>query len=280
MLGNRILRNKEQGGQYDERSSEHILLGTGQAVLHRPGNGNEGSVSVITGISFSKGMICSVISSFCHKLFSRFPNFDMVLMDIRTPEMNGLDATRVVRETDRDVPFIAPKAYAQVSGRKIAMLENILKLGHPGLYKQCKPVRQEEVAGLESTVNLMAGCITSFRETYGSGRAIAAPQVGKLKRLIVLNIDRPVAIYNPVLYDLSREMIELWDDCMSFPDLLVRVRRHKSLKMRFRDSEWQEQTWELEGDMSELLQHEYDHLDGILATMRAIDQKSFRWRTG
>ena len=159
------------------------------------------------------------------------------------------------------------------------MLEKILKLGHPDLYKQCEPVRQEEVPGLGITVKLMAGCIASFREAYGSGRAIAAPQVGNLKRLIVLDIDRPVAIYNPELFDLSMEMMELWDDCMSFPDLFVRVRRHKSLKLRFRDSAWTQQIWELEGDMAELIQHEYDHLDGILATMRAIDKQSFRWRT-
>ena len=65
---------------------------------------------------------------------------------------------------------------------------------------------------------------------------------------------------------------------MSFPELLVKVRRHYSLRMHFRDKNWEEQVWDLEGDMAELLQHEYDHLDGILATMRAIDEKSFRWR--
>jgi len=159
------------------------------------------------------------------------------------------------------------------------MLDKIIKIGHPDLYIQCEPVNQEEVASLGASVDLMAACITSFREKYGQGRAIAAPQVGVRKRFIVLNIDRPFPIFNPELYDLSEEFIEIWDDCMSFPELFVRVRRHKSLKMRFRDEHWREQNWEMEGDMAELIQHEYDHLDGILATMRAIDEKSFRWRT-
>jgi len=131
---------------------------------------------------------------------------------------------------------------------------------------------------LADTIQLMGDCILAFRERYGQGRAIAAPQVGLQKRMIVINIDRPYPIYNPGFHDKSNEMFEIWDDCMSFPDLLVRVRRHRSLKMSFRDENWVEQVWELEGDMAELLQHEYDHLDGILATMRAIDEKSFRWR--
>ena len=125
----------------------------------------------------------------------------------------------------------------------------------------------------------MGECILAFREKYGQGRAIAAPQVGLLKRIIVLNIAVPYPIYNPEFIEKSNEMVEIWDDCMSFPELFVRVRRHRSLKMKFRDRNWEEQVWELEGDMAELLQHEYDHLDGILATMRAIDNQSFRWRS-
>ena len=152
-------------------------------------------------------------------------------------------------------------------------------IGHPDLYIRCEPVRKEEIAGLGPSLGLMAACITAFREKYGNGRAIAAPQVGIPKRLIVLNITSPLTIINPELFELSEEMIELWDDCMSFPDLFVRVQRHKSLKMKFTDINWEEQIVEMEGDMAELIQHECDHLDGILATMRSIDEKSFRWRT-
>jgi len=56
------------------------------------------------------------------------------------------------------------------------------------------------------------------------------------------------------------------------------VSRHKSLNIKYLDENWQEQEWHMSDDLSELLQHEYDHLDGILCTMRAIDEKSFRWR--
>lgn len=157
-------------------------------------------------------------------------------------------------------------------------LSEIRLLGDPILYEVCAPVAPEEVPELKSTVDQMARLVKEFRATYGAGRAIAAPQVGVLKRLVVLHIDQPVAMYNPVLFDKSEEMMELWDDCMSFPNLLVRLKRHHRVKLRFFDDDWQEQVWELEGDLSELLQHECDHLDGILATTRALDATAFRWR--
>ena len=71
------------------------------------------------------------------------------------------------------------------------------------------------------------------------------------------------------------ETYELLDDCMSFPGLLVRVRRHRRAVLRYTDTDGAARELRLEGDLSELLQHEYDHLDGILATMRAVDGKSF-----
>jgi peptide deformylase len=127
------------------------------------------------------------------------------------------------------------------------------------------------VADLE---NVMA----EVRAKYNFGRAIAAPQLGIMKRLIFMHIDKPVVFINPELLHLSEERFELWDDCMSFPNLLVKVKRHRSLTINYRDEHWQPQTWDMQDDLSELLQHEYDHLDGILCTMRAIDEKSFKWR--
>ena len=158
-------------------------------------------------------------------------------------------------------------------------IRKILLLGDPRLYEKSEPVAQDELTELQSVVTDLHDTMSDFRERYGAGRAIAAPQIGVFKRLIYMHIDRPVIIINPALSDLSEEMIELWDDCMSFPDLLVKVRRHKSCTIRFRDLDWQEQTLSLTDDISELLQHEYDHLDGVLAVQRAIDDKSFALRS-
>ena len=88
-------------------------------------------------------------------------------------------------------------------------------------------------------------------------------------------IDKPVIFINPVLEFPDDEMMEVLDDCMSFPNLLVKVMRHKRCRIKYLDMNWEEQVISLEGDLAELLQHEYDHLNGILATMRAINNKSF-----
>jgi len=90
-----------------------------------------------------------------------------------------------------------------------------------------------------------------------------------------MHIDKPVIFINPAFTFKSPELIELWDDCMSFPDLLVKVKRHATVQLSFKDMDWQNQVWDLSGDLSELLQHEYDHLDGILAIDKAIDKNSF-----
>jgi len=157
-------------------------------------------------------------------------------------------------------------------------VKDILMLGDPRLYEVCEPVRKDEAKSCIPQINLMFETILDFREKYGAGRAIAAPQIGLMKRIICLNTDKQVAMINPELSDFSNERFELWDDCMSFPNLLVKVKRHYSVTLHFFDLDWNKQVWHLKGDMSELIQHEYDHLDGILAIQRAIDNTSFKWK--
>ncbi len=154
------------------------------------------------------------------------------------------------------------------------MEREILLLGDPRLYEVSEEVRQEELDGLRPVIEDMFDCIRGIRRDYGFGRAIAAPQIDVRKRLICILTDRPYVIINPKLEFVGDEMMELMDDCMSFPNLLVRVRRYRHCILRYRDENWEEQEMRMDDDMSELIQHEYDHLDGILATMRAIDDKA------
>jgi len=134
----------------------------------------------------------------------------------------------------------------------------------------------ETLSFYDQEIKLMHELILAIRSKYGFGRGIAAPQIGLMKRIVCLNLDKTYTLFNPSLTAMSEDVFELWDDCMSFPKLLVKVLRHQSCTLTFRDENWQEQIWDLDGDLSELLQHEVDHLDGILATMRAIDDKSFK----
>ncbi len=157
-------------------------------------------------------------------------------------------------------------------------VKRILLLGNPKLYEISEEVKKEELETIKGVVQDLHDTMMDFREKYGVGRAIAAPQIGESKRLIYMHIDKPVIFINPVLHFEDDETMELWDDCMSFPNLLVKVKRHKTCSLEYLDMNWEKQVMNLEGDLSELLQHEYDHLDGILAVMRAIDNRSLAFK--
>ena len=155
----------------------------------------------------------------------------------------------------------------------------ILLLGNPLLYEKSKEVKESEVRSIGHIVDDLHDTLVAFRKEFGAGRAIAAPQIGERKRIIYMFIDRPIVFINPILKNLSQEMIEVWDDCMCFPDLLVRVRRHQSCTIEYRDEHWKLQNLDVQDSLSELLQHEYDHLEGILAVSRAIDGQSYALRS-
>ena len=155
------------------------------------------------------------------------------------------------------------------------MEREILLLGNPKLYEVSEEVKREELDELRPVFEDMFDCIRGIRRDYGFGRAIAAPQIGVQKRLICMLTDKPYVIINPSLEFVGDEMMELMDDCMSFPKLLVHVKRYRHCILHYLDENWEPQEKRMDDDMSELIQHEYDHLDGILATMRAIDNKSF-----
>lgn len=157
-------------------------------------------------------------------------------------------------------------------------LNDLVLLGDPRLYEVCEPIVQSELPLVKDWISDLDNVMKEIREKYNFGRAIAAPQLGVMKRLIYMNIDKPIVFINPEFTYMSDKKFELWDDCMSFPNLLVKVKRHKKVTIKYLDENFKSQEWQLENELSELLQHEYDHLEGILCTMRAIDSKSFRWR--
>jgi len=154
-------------------------------------------------------------------------------------------------------------------------VREILRLGNPALYEVCEEVVPGELDHMRSIVVDLHDTMMDFREKYGFGKAIAAPQIGVKKRLVYMHIDEPAVFINPILSSKCGDMMELWDNCMSFPELLVRVKRHRRCRIEYRDIDFKKESMELTDELSELLQHECDHLDGVLAVMRAIDERSF-----
>ena len=156
-------------------------------------------------------------------------------------------------------------------------LREILLLGNENLYKVCEEVSRDNIEKAGEIVEDLHDTMLDFRKKYGFGRAIAAPQINEQFRIIYLNYDsNPKALINPRLEFVGDERFEVWDDCMSFPGLEVKLYRYKKCKVFYKDLDWKDCILEFEGDLSELVQHEYDHLDGIVAIQRAIDDKSFR----
>ncbi len=156
-------------------------------------------------------------------------------------------------------------------------VRKILLLGNDNLYKACSPIEKEELPMARAIIRDLHDTILDFRQRHGFGRAIAAPQINELYRIIYMNLDgKSTAFINPKLEFVGKEKFEVWDDCMSFPGLEVRVNRFKTCRISYKDENWEDCLQEFTGDLSELIQHEYDHLDGLLAVQRAIDNRAFR----
>ena len=151
----------------------------------------------------------------------------------------------------------------------------VLLVGDPRLRRVAVPVSPAE-PGLVDDVARLHATLARFRGEHGFGRAISATQIGVAQRFIALNLgEGPFTMFNPEITWRSGERFTLWDDCMSFPFLLVRVARDASISVEFEDETGRRQCWDrLDRATSELLQHEIDHLDGVLALDRAADRNA------
>ena len=143
----------------------------------------------------------------------------------------------------------------------------ILQLGDPILREISAPASAVEAAAIFGDLR---DTLHEFQRTHGFGRGISAVQIGELRRLIYIEIGgRAYALRNPVYEFQSEDKFALWDDCFSFPDLLVWLERHQTVRIRYEDETGAVQTLDASGAFSELLQHEMDHMDGVLAVDRA-----------
>jgi len=121
--------------------------------------------------------------------------------------------------------------------------------------------------------------LAEFRRRHGFGRGISAVQIGEPVRLIYIEQGEEArCLINPEWEWLSPEKFRLWDDCFSFPDLLVYLERSCRVRLRYQDVTGAVHRLEAEGSLAELLQHEMDHLEGILAVDRALDRMSLATR--
>jgi peptide deformylase len=153
-------------------------------------------------------------------------------------------------------------------GGSAMTIHRIRLLGDPILRAKCEPITKPKSTAVRVIMDDMRETLRDWQSRFGSGRAIAAPQIGAPVRMVYVEMDQPWTLINPEIVDIGNEDFEVWDDCFSFPNLLVRVSRAYKIRVKYQDlkGEWTEV--EVEGDRAELLQHEIDHVDGVLAVDR------------
>jgi peptide deformylase len=165
-------------------------------------------------------------------------------------------------------------------------VREILQLGDPKLREKCARVEDPGSAEIRELVEDLKDTLAHWRKTTGYGRGIAAPQLGVLQRVIFLKLpgddaapfgfSEGRALINPEIVAKSEEKMVVWDACLSFLCIFMQVERHKEITVRYQDlsGERREIKAGVERDLSELLQHEIDHLDGILCIDRVKDART------
>lgn len=153
-------------------------------------------------------------------------------------------------------------------------IREVLQLGDPRLREVCLPVEDPTSDEVTLVLDDLQDTLRHWRKTTTYGRGIAAPQIGVMQRIVFMNIDKPWPLINPQIIERSPETMVVWDACLSFLCIFGQVTRNEWIRVRYQDQsgEWHE--IRAEGELSELLQHEIDHLDGILALDRITDIKT------
>ena len=161
------------------------------------------------------------------------------------------------------------------------MIRAVLKMGDPRLLEKSRPV---EAFGAPQLRELIADMRDTMADLDGAG--LAAPQIGVPLRVVIFGVKRNLrypdaeevpdtVLINPVITPLGDEMEEAWEGCLSVPGMRGVVPRFKRLRYRGFDESGNPIDRSVEGFHARVVQHECDHLDGILYPMRIRDMSKF-----
>src|ERR1700686_4705906 len=157
-------------------------------------------------------------------------------------------------------------------------IRSIPQPGDPLLRETSVPVADPTGRDIQDLVQELRDTLAHWRDATGYGRGIAAPQLGVLQRVIFLKLPgaEPWPLINPEIVQRSEEKIIVWDGCLSFLSIFMQVERHRQVTVRYQNLNGETLQFEAgdEHNVSELVQHEIDHLDGILAIDRVVDLKT------
>jgi peptide deformylase len=155
----------------------------------------------------------------------------------------------------------------------------IAQLGQPVLRQVAAPV-PDELVGSQEFLDFLERMQATLIEASGAG--LAGPQVFLSRRLFLARIGAPEegaetaaaeVFINPTILERSPEQEAAWEGCLSFPELLVLVPRPLRVRVAYQDARGTDKVIDLEGFPARVVQHEYDHLDGILTIDRAASTR-------
>jgi peptide deformylase len=167
----------------------------------------------------------------------------------------------------------------------------VARMGHPVLRAKTRPVEKAEIKS-QSLQKLIDDMIETMAEYHGVG--LAAPQVHERVRLFVALLDpaadddqppEPTAIINPDIAVVGSDIVEDWEGCLSVPDIRGRVPRAREIRVRAFDRRGDRIELRAENFTARVIQHEADHLDGVLfldrmrsfETLTYLDEYSRYW---
>jgi peptide deformylase len=161
------------------------------------------------------------------------------------------------------------------------MIREVLKMGAPLLLQQARPLEQFDTPELHAL-------LADMRDTMAhlSGAGLAAPQIGVGLQVVIFGVEQnprypqaeevpDTVLINPVLTPLSDELEEDWEGCLSVPGLRGMVPRHTRLRYQGYDEKGERIDRSVDGFHARVVQHECDHLMGILYPMRIRDFSKF-----
>ena len=168
----------------------------------------------------------------------------------------------------------------------------VARMGHPVLRKKARPLEKAEIrtAPMQKLIDDMIDTMTEYH-----GVGLAAPQIHEALRIFVAALDagdddddeaEPIALINPEITVVGPDVVEDWEGCLSIPDIRGRVPRAREIKVRGFDRTGSRIELSAHDFSARVIQHETDHLDGVLffdrmkslVSMTFLDEYSRYWR--
>jgi peptide deformylase len=160
-------------------------------------------------------------------------------------------------------------------------VREIVRLGHPQLRTPAEPVPRDRI-GAPEVQQVVDDLLDTLREAPGVG--LSAPQIGVAWQIFAFEYDagatavRPMrVVINPLLEPHAGNPVYDWEGCLSVPDLLGLVPRQLGIRLRGLDRHGEDIELELAGFTARVVQHEYDHLHGVIFLDRMRDMRSLTY---